>query len=310
MRVVVLLNPSSGRGSAARWGDEIVAALKQRGHEVVLRRVGEVFHLESDLAPSQPSLPLGSPPGRTTLVVIGGDGTVQRVLDDLQATGSRLFHFPAGNENLLARHAGHRASVESALTHVESGRSRTMDLGVLRVFERDRQTMIGLPRRFALMASFGPDAAVIHRLNASPRRGPGHLAYARPLLAELWHPHPGVIRASAQRKRLADDAGWLVVANTPDYALGINPCPDADTTDGLLDVAFFPGRGLVGMLRRLPRCWLRRNDAAPDITRARTPQLSIESETHCQLDGEPGPPVRGKIINIAVEPAALTLCSI
>lgn len=278
MSVLILQNPHSGRNRAESYATELQAAFAARGMESCVVSVSDSPDLSHSLA------------GSSAAVIIGGDGTVNRALEACIRAGVPIYHFPCGNQNLFARACGHTRDVAAAVAAIAGGKIKSLDVGVVA-----KVNQIGQARRFALMVSFGPDASVIERLSSRPRTAKGHLAYLRPVLAEALeatiHPRPAPLRIWADGKKIADDAGWLVIgANTP-YALGLDPCAQGEASppgDGLLDVAFFPLRFRFGILRWMARCGMKTAGQHPAMVRCRAKAVVVEGSGPWQLDGDAG----------------------
>lgn len=278
MSVRILFNPHSGRSRAGLYASQLQDACRAKGLEAGVVSASDAMESLADLA------------GCTALVVIGGDGTVNRALEAASRTGVPLYHFPCGNQNLFARACGHTRDVASAVQAISGGKTAKLDVGVVAPVDRIDQV-----RRFALMVSFGPDASVIERLCSRPRNAKGHLAYLRPVFEEaveaILHPRPAPLRIWADGKKIADDGGWLVVSANPEYALSLDPCSQAGGSargDGLLDVAFFPLRYRLGVLRWMVRCKFGTAGRHPAAVHCRAKAVVVEGAGPWQFDGEFG----------------------
>ncbi len=278
MKIVVLYNPTSGRGRAQAAVDRLLPHLRERGHEVVVLTIAESARLD-DAA------------GRAgALVLVGGDGTVASALGAVERLGVPIYHLPTGNENLFARAFGHAADPATVATIIERGTTRAIDLGIAA-----HTGDLANPTRFAIMLSLGPDASVIHRLGKVRQSVSGHLAYALPVLKELKSVLAGArlpaLRVWVDGKKVADDAGWLVVANMREFALRVDPAAaagDVDPSDGQLNIAFFPMRSAVGMLPWAARCRLGSAASHPAFIGATGREIVIEGDGPWQFDGEVG----------------------
>ncbi|HEX8875816.1 MAG TPA: diacylglycerol kinase family protein [Phycisphaerales bacterium] len=276
MKIVLLYNPTSGHGRAQAAVDHLLPHLRDRGHEVVALTIAQSDRLDDDAA------------NAAALILVGGDGTVARSLAAVERLALPIYHVPTGNENLFAAAFAHTADPATVATTLERGTTRAIDLGIAA-----HTSNLAAPTRFAIMLSFGPDASVIHRLGAVRSRSRGHLAYTRPLLDELAAVVRGqrlpALRVWVDGKKVADDAGWLVVANMPQYALGVNPAgPDVDPCDGQLNVAFFPMRTALGLLPWAARCRLGLAASHPAFVSAFGREIVVEGDGPWQFDGEPG----------------------
>ncbi|MBY0113071.1 MAG: hypothetical protein K2Y21_09630 [Phycisphaerales bacterium] len=278
MKIAMLVNASSGRGRGAPTADRLLDHLRQRGHEITAVPIGQSEALAQATRDA------------AALVVVGGDGSIASVLATAEITKVPLYHAPTGNENLFARAFGHTADPAHAATVLERGTPRSIDLGIAA-----HTSDLATPTRFAIMLSLGPDASVIHRLGAIRTKSSGHLAYARPVADELVALVRGqrlpAVRVWVDGKKLADDAGWLVVANMRQFALGIDPAAAAgevDPADGLLDVAFFPMRSALGLIPWAARCRLGWAGAHPAFVSGRGREIVVEGDGPWQFDGEVG----------------------
>jgi diacylglycerol kinase (ATP) len=181
-------------------------------------------------------------------LVAGGDGTVHHALPALVETGVPILHLPMGTENLFAREFRSRGLTTGELVdRLLAGRARAVD--VLEVSASGTRVCL-----VAVMASMGPDAGVIKRMDET-RTGPiTHLSYVWPIVHELRRPHLAKLRVEVDGRELVTERpGVLVIANSRQYALRADPAHKARVDDGLLDVAFLPaGSALVaglGVLR-------------------------------------------------------------
>lgn len=290
MRILIVSNPRAGRGKGARTVEALRTRLTRASHAVTIVTAG-------DALPTEPAPDL--------LIAAGGDGTLHHQLPYLLTTSTPLFHLPMGTENLFPREFGATAAVDSLVAAINAPRFRAVDVGVCN----------DIP--FAIMASVGPDANVIHRLNQTRRGVISHLAYARPCLAEAVD--PGIPRLSL----LADGAlrvrarrGVIIVANSRQYAFRIDPCPDARIDDGALDAVFLPCDSAADVVMWSARCRLRTHLDDPRVVSIRAQHLEIETELidpPFQMDGEAhgsypprrAPPDAGDPLHLSVMPRAL-----
>jgi len=222
---------------------------------------------------------------------------------------------PAGNENLLAKYLN--------LGRTPPRVCRTITDGALLRLDAAKANQ----RIFLLMAGCGFDADVVHRVH-SRRRGHIHNRdYLKPILEairnyeypelrvywdEVESPSeaPPTIESPAEtpptRESPAEVVRWLFAFNLPCYAGGLRPAPQAEGTDGLLDVCMFRRGSLWHGLRYTAAVLLGRHQRMADCTIRRMRRLRITSEAKVpyQLDGDPG----GFLpLDIRVLPGRLTL---
>ena len=96
---------------------------------------------------------------RHILIVLGGDGTVNEVLNGIcHLSQTELGYIPLGSGNDLARGLGLPADPKEALEKILTAPVRPVDIGCIRYN--------GQSRRFIVSAGLGFDAAVCHQVMA------------------------------------------------------------------------------------------------------------------------------------------------
>lgn len=272
MRIVLFSNSASGNGRATLEAERFDRALRGKRHRVTRLSTAD---------PERNATLCAALNDSDVLVVLGGDGTVHSVAGYAMRAGKPMYHVPLGTENLFAREFRMDRRLETLERGLEAlERGRTMEVDVA--------TCNG--RTFLLMLSVGPDASVIHRL-AKVRSGTiSHMSYVGPILAEAARPALGAVSVEVDGRRVVDgQAGLLVVANSRQYALRIDPARDAAMNDGLLDVVFFRGGSRTDLLGWALSARLGRHMKSKNLVYERGAKIRVTSagvELPVQLDGE------------------------
>ena len=276
-RVLISVNPIAGAGPARSRVDRLVGLLERQGlRSEVLDDLDEVavradrWHAEGRLR---------------ALVGVGGDGTAAELVNRTVA-GLPLTLLPSGNENLLARYLNLGQTPEAVCRTICEGGPVRLDAG-----KAD-------DRIFLLMVGCGFDAEVVRRVHGRRR---GHIRnrnYIKPILESIRsYEYPElqvyweVEDAHATEVRLPSVAvRWLFAFNLPCYGGGLRLAPNADGTDGLLDVCAFRRGSLWHGLRYASAVLLGRHQEMADCTirRVRRLRITSEAEVPYQLDGDPG----------------------
>jgi YegS/Rv2252/BmrU family lipid kinase len=224
--------------------------------------------------------------GYETVVAVGGDGTVNEVLNGLgdEPEGFsrvRLGVLPVGTVNVFARELGIPFRFRRAWQIINRGRETTIDLPQIEL-----QTGQGLVRRwFAQMAGCGLDARAVELVDWELKKRIGQFAYVVAGLKALREPG-GTIRVSSGTRSLS---GQLVLlGNGRLYAGPIPVFHSADLRDGLLDVCVFPKVTWFAILRYAcaylsPKLLYRASEhyfQAPSVTMEGDCRVPVE------LDGE------------------------
>jgi diacylglycerol kinase (ATP) len=274
--VGIVVNRNSGMGRGLRSVQRLVRALNRVGLSEQL-----AFTPEERTALVNQSV--GDPLCRC-LVAVGGDGTVAALLNEQPSVP--LTVFPAGTENLVARHFGLGRDPDLLAETIASVQPVRVDVG-----------LVG-DRRFLLMVGFGFDGDIVSRhhegrVSRSGSIRPTHrIAYIWPILRSSFS-----YRFPSITVRIADpDADEVLtgttvfVFNAPRYALGLPFVPSARDDDGWLDVIVFRKPGPLQALYYLSKVFFGTHlgDSSVYHRRARHVVVSSHERIPVQIDGDPG----------------------
>ena len=291
-RPLIVVNPAAGGGRAAR----VAGALGELPGKLIVAESRERLR----------GLAAGaSAAGHDRLVVIGGDGTVQDVVNGMlgSSRGVPLGIVPAGTGNDLARSLRLPRDPGAALRVALGNDLATVDVGHARGTTDERW--------FVSAAGVGFDAQVAAALSARPPTAwVGSLGYLLTTLIELrrYRNVPLALRLGTAEGevRVEQTCLFAAVANGPYYGGGMRICPAARLGDGLLDVCLVGDIGRLGALREIPGIYRGAHVRNPNVSFFTVSSLEIEGSAPVHLDGEPFGrlPVRFEAV-----PAALRIAS-
>jgi diacylglycerol kinase (ATP) len=184
----------------------------------------------------------------SVVLVVGGDGTIRAVAEEVRASGTPLALIPAGTGNLLARNlrlplTNLEFSVHTAFT----GTDRMIDI-VLAELERPDHSIDA--RTFCVMAGIGLDADMAVNTNSTLKKRIGWLAYTDPIsksvLANKQFAMHYTIDGSRQHSVRAHT---VIVGNCGTLTANILLLPNAVIDDGLVDVVLLRPKGVGGWAR-------------------------------------------------------------
>ncbi|HOW58462.1 MAG TPA: YegS/Rv2252/BmrU family lipid kinase, partial [Candidatus Omnitrophota bacterium] len=245
--IPVIINPKAGRKSRfALWLEAILIqppSLSEEGWWPGDRIGGEIvkaFHSEGLRAQPFITQTLGDikktvqdlvAQGERTIVVVGGDGTINEAVHGIAGTQTSLGIIPMGTANTLAIELGIPLAVQAAARVIREGQVRTIDVGKAGNYY------------FAMGAGLSYDAHVIKNVRSDSKRSIGSLAYiAQGLLESLTYPFPR-LRVCSEDSPLFHSEGYLVIiANARFYGGHFKAAPRALLDDGLLDVIVMKNR--------------------------------------------------------------------
>ncbi|MFK4790421.1 diacylglycerol/lipid kinase family protein [Microbacterium sp. ZW T5_56] len=186
--------------------------------------------------------------GAELILAAGGDGTIRAVAEYLAETAATadLGIVPLGTGNLLARNLGVPLNnISAAVTRAFENEATTIDIGWADVHLSDEVRR----RAFAVMAGFGIDAHMITETNDDLKDRAGWLAYVESLGRALSASAVIDIRLSVDGEDAVEDkAHTLLVGNCGMLQGGIALLPDADPSDGALDLLVLQADGVAGWL--------------------------------------------------------------
>ena len=267
-RFFVVLNPTAGRGAAARAWPAVRAVLERAGVEWEMaetRARGHAVELAEAAARG----------GWSAVLAMGGDGTVHETANgilraaDGGSSDTALAIVPVGSGNDFAELAGLPKDPAQAARHALMAAPRAVDVGRLRVG--------GERRWFTNGVGIGLDASVAVEANRN-RRLKGIGIY-------LWALARVLFRFRPPRMRVAIDGGepierpltLVTVANGGRHGGGFWICPAARIDDGVLDVCVCDALGKAGILRFLPSVMRGTHVGAGCVTMHRVQRIHVTS---------------------------------
>ena len=262
-KVTALTNPVSGHGAALRAAQTAIARLQHRGVEVV-----EIIGDDAQDARYLAAAALER--GTDALMVTGGDGVVSNALQVLAGTDVPLGIIPAGTGNDHAREFGiPTKDPEAAADIVVDGWTETIDLGRI----RDDK---GGEKWFGTVAAAGFDSLVTDRANRMSWPH-GRLRYYIAMLAELSQLRMLPFRMVLDGTREIDaDITLAAFGNTRSYGGGLLICPDADPSDGLLDITMAHSASRTKLVRLFPTVMKGTHVNLDEVSTARAKSIRVE----------------------------------
>lgn len=288
----VVVNESSGGGRAGRELPAVASYLREHlpTTEVHVIRSRSFQEAEDTLRAAALACREGD-----AIVVMGGDGMAHLGLNACAGTAATLGIIPAGTGNDFARAVGVPKSTREAVAAIAAGRTRTVDLALLSNTHRPR-------RHVGAVVSSGYDAVVNRATNESRLRF-GGLSYGWIALRELREFSPFHYELRIDGATRSHPAMLVAVSNTGIFGGGMRIAPDADPSDGWLDVTIVHPVSKGTLLRLLPTMYTGAfvKHPAVEILRARTVELSGEG-LFVMGDGEELGDVP---VTVSIDPGAL-----
>jgi YegS/Rv2252/BmrU family lipid kinase len=236
--------------------------------------------------------------GATLLVVVGGDGSVNEVVDGVVDAGDvELAGIPRGTGWDFARTFGIPRDLDAAVDVALRGDVREIDAGAVtyRAWSGEEASA-----RFANVASAGISGAIAKRANDSSKALGGKVSYYWATLAVFVGWQAGVMRvtvdAESREGRMID----ALVCNGRYLGGGMMMCPDAEPDDGLFDVMLIGDVTKRDLAFVLPKTYKGKHLPHPrlEVLRGRVVTVAADEPLPLELDGEqPGTtPARFEVV--------------
>jgi len=233
MRVPILVSPDAGRGAATSAMGMVITSMEARGFEP--DNITGTNTTES-LAAAHTEVSSGS----ERLVVVGGDGLVNLGLQAVAGSSTILGVVPVGTGNDFVRGIdGFQTKIEAS---VEQALGNATNLDAI-------HTSHGW---IASVATGGFSGDVNSRAN-NLRWPRGPRRYSVATMLELPRMQTRHLDLSIDGEVHKLKAALLAVGNTAWFGGGMEICPGADPSDGMLEVTVVEDVGRVEMLRFFSR---------------------------------------------------------
>ena len=298
-RTLLIANPAahSGKGAAAAdFARHFLGSFASatRGYEIRLTEgPGDATEIAAEAD------------GFDTVLALGGDGVIHEVVNGLMrrplVRRAQLGVIPLGSGNDYARTLGMvKNDVEGAFAHLVRGSVHSMVVGRVN------------GAYFMQTLSFGLDAAIA--IDTTARRAAntsqeGEALFITSGLKILSRARDGFPCTACFDGEKPVDLKTLIFAVQvgPSYGGGFMICPDADPTDGLLDVCYNVRKPMLPHLLALfglARSGRHAESRVVSLRRIQHAVLDFAEEPPCQVDGEK---LTGTHFEIDVVPNALNV---
>lgn len=282
-----IVNPNARSGLGARIWSELEEILKREEVEY------QVHFTRYQRHASRMAGEITADGKEHTIVVLGGDGTVNEVLNGItELSKVTLGYIPMGSSNDFARYFKMAADPSASLDKIlHPKRVVEMNVGLMSYHNGEKK------KRYAVSTGIGFDAAVCHQAVISKMKvllnkiHLGKLTYAGIALSRMLALRPG------RMKLRLDDGEWMeydkayfaTAMNHPFEGGGFKFCPDADPCDDVLNVTVIYGLPKWKVLCLLPTAFPGWHIHFKGIETYTCRKMEIDSEQALPVhtDGEP-----------------------
>lgn len=268
VKTLVVVNPISGVGRQKK----IEQLLRQHlNHDLFDYTVSYTEHIHHGTTLARQA----ADQGYDCVVAVGGDGSVNDVVQGIQGSSLRLGIIPCGSGNGLARSLKLPLIPALAIRVLNQRYEQTID--TIRV--NDRWTV-------ANAAGCGYDAYIARLMHAAKTRG--FSAYTNLVLREYDRYKNSDYRLTIDGHLYHRNAWFIAVANSRQFGYNLAVAPKAKLDDGLMDISIIDKVPIEHLPVTAPLAFTNHLDLSQHVEMFRAKELLIEGnrDRWVNLDGE------------------------
>jgi|FLOH01.1.fsa_nt_gi diacylglycerol kinase (ATP) len=172
-----------------------------------------------------------------TIVIIGGDGTLNEVINGLQNYHVKIGLIPSGTENVLSKELKIPLNVQKACEIIHKGKTITADIG------SSNET------KFLFVVGVGFDAHAIRNVNTRLKKIFGKHSYKIAAIKTLFQHKAEELTITINKKKTK--AYFAIITNIKKYAGNILVAPNAEFNDGQFELCLFKNKDIWSTIKYL-----------------------------------------------------------
>ena len=280
--VNVIVNPAAGAGKTGRAWPHIRDIFTHQGlkfDHTITEGPGHAVELAGEAVGR----------GYETVVSVGGDGTINEVVNGLHQVGGRdhvrVGCISTGTGGDYARTLGVPKSIADACGRIIEPRTKAVDLGVVEFGSNGARQ----ERLFANFAGMGFDAEIVRRTTQQFKSFGSLPSYLLGALSTLVSYRNRDVVVTIDGEDTEHRVCTVIMNNGRYGGGGMFTAPDAELDDGLFDVLIVGDLGKLDFLVSLPRIYRGTHLTHRKIQMKKAREVTVRSRNgrlHLQADGE------------------------
>ncbi len=286
-KIAFIVNPKSGTDRVKAIQETILTVFDVSNFDI------EIIHTKYAGHATIIAQELAAKNTYSTIVAVGGDGTVNEVAKGLLKTNCALGIVPKGSGNGLARACSIPLNLKEALNIIANGKNKTIDIGQVNENIFLSNTGVGL------------DAAVALACKKQNKRG--FLMYLKTTSKIFLKYSPKTYEVIIDKEYFTEKATMISIANGNEFGYGFKIAPTANLQDGLLDVMIIKPLNIFSAAKVSLYAWLGNLHKYNKVKHIHAKHIIIKSNNAnaYQFDGDAI--ANNKDININILPQALKI---
>jgi len=275
-KYIFIVNPKAGRGAGRRTLNELLGRLASWPNE---------YQIIETSRPGEAS-EIGRSADSEVCVAVGGDGTINEVVNGLIGTNRTLGILPSGSGNDFSKSIGVPRSTAAALEIIRAGKSKRIDVGSV-ACSVDSNSRNQSHRLFVNGVGIGFDAAVAAKTFEIPHFS-GTMLYLVAVLKTLGKYRSPLFRISIDGRTKESHNLLVAIGNGSCAGGGFYLTPDAKLDDGQLDVCMIEEMSIARIFQLIPRVMRGKHSAFKGVEFQRGASIKIHgySPFFVHADGE------------------------
>lgn len=232
--------------------------------------------------------------GADLILVLGGDGTINEVVNGMVGSEVPLGVLPGGTANVLGMELGLGGGVEKAVERLAGFVEQRISLG--RVSDGN-----GFERLFLAMGGVGLDARIVFDINPVWKARAGKVAY---WLTGFGHAGQSVVQFDAKVNGDVYRCGFALASRVRNYGGDLEIAKGASLLGNDFEIVLFEGSNPMRYLWYMLGVAVKSVQGMKGVHTIRARKIEFTGNVHLQIDGE----YAGRVpASIEIVPAALTL---
>lgn len=269
MKILFIINPVAGRGRAKSIAPLIEEECEKYGIE---------YTLKFTTGPKQATYLAieGIKEGYCKIVAVGGDGTLNEVVNGLGGSNAILGIIPAGTGNDFVKSVYKNTELAHIIKCIVNGKTKRIDLGICN------------GSYFINISSGGFDSEVVLESEKNRAYLSGAGSYLAAVIKTIFLYKPQTLKVRIDQEEFEKKVLLVAVANGRYYGGGFMPTPEADLLDGVLDICVVEKMPKLKMLLLFHkyRRGVHRGVKGVSFYRGRNVSLVSKQNLAVNIDGE------------------------
>ena len=268
MKILIIVNPMSGRGKAAKNISKLESLLEKKEVDYKMVQTSSPGDAKTIASERRKDFDIVS--------VFGGDGTMNEVLNGLVGGNTPMSIIPIGTGNDFARSANLPMKMEPALDNILKGKPISYDIGL---FNNERYFINVIGIGFDAFANI--QSRKIKRLR-------GTMVYVVAVFKTLRQWTSVKMKIQMDDKKIEDLSYLTCIANGWSVGGGLSLAPDANLNDGFFDICHVSDISSIKIVRHFSRLMNGKINDFSEVSWHRSKKIKITSNDYLpmHLDGE------------------------